>query len=164
MENTHNNHAKGVTHEGQCEDRSASFHALVHKNSIEGELATLPSNGAVALCITATTDRGIAVYDVALPDDVAERNTYCYMLASRFAAEGATAAALSCTTVGPGCGNEHVCVLAVDHDGGEEAWTAQVIRSDMESPRIAEWERGEARGDFIFMLRASVGNVAGGGN
>jgi hypothetical protein len=159
MNYSRSNHTKGVARAGQTDEWSASFHADVHRKTIERELATMPSNLAVPMCITATTDRGIAIYDVALPDDLAERNAYCYMLASRLAADGAITAALSCTTVGDG--DERVCVLAVGRDGGEEAWTAQVIRSDTDSPRIAEWESGEARGNVIFMLRAVVGSVAG---
>jgi hypothetical protein len=164
MKSTHNNHTKGAAHEGQSEEWSASFHARLHKNNIERCLAALPSDGDVALAITATTDVGIGIYDVDMPDDESEQEAYCCLVATRLAADGATAAAMSCAGEVHGDTHERVVVFAVDRDGGREAWTARIVRSKNEAPRIAAWERGEGTGNFMFMLHAGVGNVAGGEN
>jgi hypothetical protein len=164
MEHTHNNHTKGAAHEGQSEKWSASFHARLHKNNIEGCLAALPCNGDVALAITATTDAGISIYDVDMPNDEREQEAYCCLVATRLAADGATAAAMSCAGEVHWDTHERVVVLAVDRDGGEEAWTARVVRSKTKAPRIAAWERGRGTGNLMFMLHAGVGNLPGGGN
>jgi hypothetical protein len=162
MNNSHNNHTKGVAYEGQFAVTSASFHALAHMESIERELATLPSDGDVTERLTATADKGLGIYQIVMPQDKEDRYAYCCGIAARLAADGAIAAAVSTTgMVVPGEGRERICVVAADRNGSEEGWTARVIRSDTEPPRIGEWERGEVGGTFVLMLRAGVTNLAG---
>jgi len=162
MTNSQNNHTKGVAHEAQFAEASASFHVLAHMASIESELATLPPDGDVTERLTATGDEGLGVYQIAMPQDKEDRYAYCCGIAARLAADGATAAAVSTTGVVPGDGQECICVLAADREG-EEGWVARVIRSDTAPPRIGEWKRGEVGGTFVLMLRAGVTNLAGRG-
>ncbi|MGA2163202.1 MAG: hypothetical protein ABSH36_01890 [Solirubrobacteraceae bacterium] len=164
MNNSHNKHTKGATHEAQFAVTSASFHALAHMESIERELATLPPDGDVTERLTATADEGLGIYQIAMPQDKEDRYAYCCGIAARLAADGAVSAAVSTTgMVVRGEGRERICVVAADRFGGEEGWTARVIRSDTEPPRIREWECGEPGGNFLLMLRAGVTNLAGRG-
>jgi hypothetical protein len=162
MNYSHNNHTKGAIYTTQFAVTSASFHALAHMESIEGELATLPPDGDVTQRLTATGDKGLGVYQISMPQDKEDRYEYCCGIAARLAADGAIAAAVSTTgIVVQGEGHERICVLAADRSGNEEGWTAEVIRSETHPPRIGEWVRGEPGGNFLLMLRAGVTNLAG---
>lgn len=155
---THNN-----THEGSQSGQNrptARFHAEVHRATVEDELTTLAPDGDVAMVITASDDRDLNVYALEMPQDRAEHEGYWYAISSQLHDDQARAAAFTFTAV-VGDGQEMVCVLASDRDGGEEAWTARLIRSATEPPRIVSWVRGEPGGTLMFMLHAGVCNVAG---
>ncbi len=155
---TNDTHTKGVK---QGQDRpTARFHAEVHRASVEDELATLGPDGDVAMVITASDDRDLNIYALQMPEDRGEREGYWYAVSSQLHDDKARAAAFTFTVV-VGEGQERVCVLASDRDGGEEAWSARLIRSATEAPRIVSWVRGEPGGTLMFMLHAGVCNVAG---
>ncbi len=113
--------------------------------------------------MTATTNSGLQFYVLELPEDPGVGEEYFYQVSSRLAADGAYAAAISCTGVSCEARDEHerLFVLAADCDGGEECWSVRLTRSATGPAELAEWERGEPGGAFMFMLREGVTNFAG---
>ena len=101
------------------------------------------------MVITASDERA-RLYAPVMPQNRDEHEDYWYAMSSQLHADQARAAAFTFTAV-VGDGQEHVCVLASDRDGGEEAWTARLIRSATEPPRIVSWVRGEPGGTLMFM-------------
>ncbi len=152
-----NTHTKGVK---QGDRPTARFHAEVHRAAVEDELATLGPHEDVEMVITASDARDLSIYALEMPQDRAERERYWYAVSSQLHDEQARAAAITFTVV-VGPGQEHVWVLASDRDGGEEAWSARLIRSATQPPRIVSWVRDEPGGTVMFMLHAGVSNVAG---
>lgn len=158
-----NYYTRKYTYEGSQAGQhraTARFHAEIHRATVEEKLAGLAPDGDLIMVITASDERELNLYAPVMPQNRDEHEDYWYAMSSQLHADQSRAAAFTFTAV-VGDGQEHVCVLASDRDGGEEAWTARLIRSATEPPRIVSWVRGEPGGTLMFMLHAGVCNVAG---
>jgi len=142
-------------------ETTARFHADFHMKATESELSALsPSeNPQEALTFGRREEFHIAALD--LPVDPEEGECYCAEWAERMRSLGAAAAAISCRLREPESGSEAVFVFAADASGFQEAWYGEIIRSDEDPPRIAEWEAfqtGPGSG-LMLTVRFAVGDL-----
>ncbi len=146
------------TQPGHTAKTTASFHAALHKNVVETDLAQTAPDGFARDLITACAGRELAIYEVDVPASEAEREALTVDFAAKLRHQRVGAAG---ATVKQGTADDHrVVVLALDRDGGREAWEAQVVRRDGRPPTITEWRRAEVGGPVMFMLHLAVGNDA----
>jgi hypothetical protein len=93
MNNTNQTHTKGVKQEELR--ATASFHAEVHRSSVEGELTTLAPDGDVGMVITASDERDLNIYALEMPQNREEHEMYWYAISSQLKEEQARAAAFA---------------------------------------------------------------------
>jgi len=146
---------------GSSEQRHqcVSAHVSVLHEAIEQQLSGLVPGGVITPYLTFAGEESRWAADLEFPEDPAEREEYCRLIACELCARRARAAALAVTAEGA-AGEEVIYILSTDDEGCEEHWQAEIIRSETGPPEVKDWRWVKAMaGTYMFMLHLGVKNV-----